>query len=150
MTKWLKIKFQKHYGQMIRYSIFGLICFLIDYFLSLFLKYHVSLNYLLASTIGYIVGIILNYYFSIKCIFTNRSMKDAWHIEMTIFFAIEIVALLIMNLFIYMISKHTNISYAIAKPLGNFAAMAWNYAIKHIFLFKRNAAQAVSINEDTL
>jgi len=138
MTKWIKSKFIKHYKQFFKYSIFGFICFVVDYLLTVFLVYQFALHYLLASTLGYALGIVLNYCFSITWVFAKRNLKDIWHVEMTLFFTIEIVALLIMNLFIYLSHDYIHVDFLLAKLFGNIAAFTWNYIIKHIFLFRGN------------
>ncbi|HOD54226.1 MAG TPA: GtrA family protein [Candidatus Cloacimonadota bacterium] len=136
MINWFKNKTLKHYKQFLKYSIFGIICFFVDYGLTVFLNYQFTLHYLMASSIGYGAGVLLNYFFSITWVFSKRNMKDIWHIELAIFLSIEIVALLIMNLFIFLSHDYLYIGFYIAKLLGNFAAFIWNYTIKHIFLFR--------------
>ncbi len=138
MFNWIKRKTLKHYKQFLKYSVFGILCFFIDYCISIFLKDYYHIHYLLASTIGYCVGIVINYLFSITWVFSKRNLKQYWHIELAIFVAIEIVALLLMNLIIFLSTDYLFITFYISKLLGNFVAFFWNYLIKHLFLFKTN------------
>lgn len=148
MINWLKSKTLKHYKQFLKYSIFGVISFIVDYFITILLTSQYGIHYLLSSTIGYSIGIIINYIFSITWVFSKRNLKDYWHIELGIFISIEIVALLIMNMIIFFCHDYYYISFYIAKLIGNFAAFIWNYSIKHLFLFKANPEEKIQYIKD--
>jgi putative flippase GtrA len=122
---------------------------LVDYLTTVLLTTRFSVHYLLSSTIGYSIGIVINYIFSITWVFSKRNLKNYWHVELGIFISIEVIALLLMNMIMFFAHDYLFISFYIAKLIGNFAAFIWNYLIKHLFLFKSNPDEAKHFKEDT-
>ncbi len=138
MINWIKSKILIHSKQLIKYSIFGLISFFVDFLLTYILIKNTQIHYLISSTIGYIVGVMISYYFSITWVFSKRNLKDFWHLELGIFILIEIVALLLMNVVMFFSTDYLKFGFLLSKLIGNFIAFIWNYLIKHFFLFRAN------------
>ncbi len=138
MKTWLKLKFLSHYKQLGKYSITGIICFLVDISILLCLIRFTKIHYLVASALGYLTGVLLNYFFSITWIFSKRNLKKYWHVEFSIFLAIELVAMALMSVGLFMFRDFFGLRIKIAKILANLIAAGWNYVIKHLFLFKKH------------
>lgn len=141
MIRWIRSKFISHSKQLVKYSIFGLLSFFVDFSLTYYLTQNLQAHYLVSSTIGYVTGLIINYFFSITWVYSKRNLKDFWHLEFGIFFVIEIVALLLMSIVMFFAKDYLKIPLMLSKLIGNFVAFIWNYLIKHFFLFRANPTE---------
>jgi putative flippase GtrA len=148
MKTWLKLKFLSHYRQFIKYSLVGVLCFLIDISILMTLIRFTKIHYLLASAIGYLTGVIINYFFSINWIFSRRNLKKYWHIEFSIFFAIELIAMSLMSVGLFMFKDFFGLRIKLSKVLANLLAAGWNYIIKHLFLFKKHPQEKIKYLND--
>lgn len=138
MINWVFIKLLKHYKQIARYSIIGILCFLVDISLLIILTKYTKIHYLFASVIGYLTGVFINYFLSISWVFSRRNLKKFWHIEFSIFMLIELIAMLFMSGSLYIFKGFLRVDLKLSKIFANFIAAIWNYIIKHIFLFKQH------------
>ena len=137
MKAWLKLKLISHYRAISKYTLIGVFCFLVDIFILIILSKYTRIHYLFASAIGYLTGLVINYGFSIKWIFTKRQYKKSPKIEFLIFFTIELIAMLLMSSSLYIFKEFLRIDLRLAKVYANLIAAVWNYALKYQLLFKR-------------
>ena len=136
MINYLISKLIKHYKQMARYTVIGILCFVVNYAIAVFLENALDWSSPISATIGYIVGVILNYILAIKWVFLKRNLKGQWKKEFFIFIVIEIFAMLLMLITLFILEKVCKIQFEIALIVANFAAAIWNYLAKHLFLFR--------------
>lgn len=148
MIQWIKSKLIKHYIQLGKYSVIGIFCFLLDISILIILTKFTRIHYLIASSIGYLTGVIVNYLFSITWVFSKRNLKKYWHVEFSIFMVIELFAMTIMSISLFGFRDYLGLNLKISKVLANFIAAIWNYAVKHIFLFKQHPEQKQQFLEE--
>ena len=91
---------------MFLFAIAGAIATIVDWFFYyVFLRiFTFKYGYMPASCIGFIFGVLVSYYISIKWIFTARNIKNR-KLELIIFFIIGIIGLLFTQLFMYLFNE---------------------------------------------
>lgn len=96
---------------MFLFALAGALATIVDYFfywvsLKIFSFYfpEARFSYLPASCIGFIFGILVSYFISIKYIFQNRNIKNT-KLELLIFFVIGIIGLIFTQLFMYLFNE---------------------------------------------
>ena len=140
MTEFLnriKTRFGTHFYSSYKYLLIGVLCFILDFYTLMFLVKYTKMFYLLASGIGYIVGVIVNYFFCIKWIFSERIHQKNWKLEFGFFFLIEIIALIFMSSSLFILKGFLRIDLALSKVIANILTAIWNYIMKYRLLFNK-------------
>ena len=133
------------FQQIIRFGLVGIICFLIDFGLTMVLKM-CGVYYMIAAFFGFVVSVIVNYILSFKLVFTrkeNMSRKTAF-IAFVILSAIgcvinEIVIWLCVdcvysNTASLMAMYNDNWAVAIGKVVATAVVMFYNFITRKKFL----------------
>ena len=147
MGDWINTIVLKHHKQLGKYSFIGIICFFLDLGILLLITKYTMIHYLLASSIGYMSGAILNYGLSINWVFKKRNLKEYWKTEFIFFIFIEILALLAMSGFLYTFKGILKLNLIAAKILSNTLAAFLNYGLKYNYLFSHHPALLKLIKE---
>ncbi len=92
--------------QMFLFALAGAVATVVDWvFYYIFLHiFTFKYGYMPASCIGFIFGVLVSYYISIKWIFTARNIKNR-KLELFIFFIIGIIGLALTQLFMYLFNE---------------------------------------------
>jgi putative flippase GtrA len=100
------------------------------------LKEVFQVHYLVAATVGFIVGLTYTYLLSINWIFDERRLKNKWN-ELLIFTIIGIfgigLTLFFMKFFTDILLSH----YVLSKVLTTIIVSLWNFAAKKLLLFTK-------------
>lgn len=133
------------FQQIIRFGLVGIICFLIDFGLTMVLKM-CGVYYMIAAFFGFVVSVIVNYILSFKLVFTrkeNMSRKTEF-IAFVILSAIgcvinEIVIWLCVdcvysNTASLMAMYNDNWAVAIGKVVATAVVMFYNFITRKKFL----------------
>ena len=120
-----------------RYAFVGGIAFVVDYMLfvivSLILP-DTKLSVVLATTAGFIMGLITNFILSKKFVFTEEAVVKNTTAEFTAYTIIGIIGyflnILLMMLFIKIINKY------VAKIIVSAIVLVYNYLARKILLYK--------------
>ena len=135
LTNWFVGKTSKFFVQLFRYFFSGGIAFLIDKTMFALLRYGFDLNVFLATSIGFIVGLIVTYLLSIFWIFDKRRLESRSN-EFLIFALIGIVGLLLMNVFVWFFSKIIGWQFDfICNLAATIIVTFWNFFAKKYILF---------------
>ena len=121
-------------GEIIRYLIIGGTAFVFDYGTLLLLNKAFGMNYLVAATIAFIIGIGVNYLGSIFFVFQVRSQQNV-HIERSLFLLIGILGLLINDGMLYLLTGKMMIPVEYSKLITQIVVLFWNFAARKILLF---------------
>ena len=121
-------------GEIIRYLIIGGTAFVFDYGTLLLLNKAFGVNYLVAATIAFIIGIGVNYLGSIFFVFQVRSQQNV-HIERSLFLLIGILGLLINDGMLYLLTGKMMIPVEYSKLITQIVVLFWNFAARKILLF---------------
>jgi putative flippase GtrA len=120
--------------QLFRYFFSGGTAFVVDYAVLLVCKEYLGLHYLLATALGFSVGIIITYLFSIFWVFSKRRFRVK-RTEFLLFSLIGIIGLLLTVLFMWLFTGIAHFHYLISKIITVIIVFLWNFAAKKRILF---------------
>lgn len=123
------------FHQFFRYIIVGAIAFIAD-LTSLFILTDVfGFYYIISASIAFVIGLMINYYLSIKWVFSKRNLSNKW-IEFQIFAIIGIVGLFLNALLIWIFTDYIGFFYLYSKIITAILILFWNFTARKIILFK--------------
>lgn len=120
--------------QLIRSLAVSVIALVIDFGLLIILKEEAGLNYLVAATIGYCAGLVVNYWLSITWVFANRKLQNK-PAEFTIFTAISLVGLILNGLILSAFVQQAHVDYRVAKLIATVVVFFWNFLARKKVLY---------------
>lgn len=119
----------------VRYLVAGGLGFVLDY-ATLALCYEIlGLHYLLASALGFLMGLIFVYISSNKWVFTRRRMEARAWLEFLIFALIGIIGLGLTLLFMWIFVDVCRIYPLISKLITTALVLLWNFFARKIILY---------------
>jgi putative flippase GtrA len=127
---------QNLWGEIIRYLIIGGIAFAADYSTLLILNKLFNINYLLAASLAFCLGIMVNYLGSIYFVFQVRSLRNP-HIERILFLVIGLIGLGINDGMLYLLTGQLLIPIEYSKLITQGFVLFWNFAARKLMLFSR-------------
>lgn len=127
---------KKLINQIAKFGVVGGLAFLIDYGIMALLTEVFSVNYLLSTTISFIISVIFNYIMSIFWVFDVDQDKNKRTV-FTVFIVLSVIGLLLNDLFMWVFVDGMMIHYLIAKIIATFLVMIYNFITRKLFLEKR-------------
>jgi putative flippase GtrA len=124
--------------KMIRYGFVVVIAAPIDLGGYILLKSELHLYVVLAATVSFSASLLVNYFLSIRWVWTNHSGRQR-HIDATIFAIIGVVGLGITDLVVWIFTSVVGTNYIVAKLLAFVIVYFWSFGARH-FLFKKDSA----------
>lgn len=124
---------RKLLAQFTKFGIVGVIAFIIDYGLMVLLTEVFGINYLISTTVSFIVSVIFNYLASMRYVFKHKegmSLKK----EFIIFVVLSIIGLGLNDVLMYFGTSILTISYLITKIGATAIVMVYNFITRKIFL----------------
>ena len=121
--------------QLFKFGIVGFMAFLIDYGILFLLTDIIGINYLISSTISFVISLIFNYVASIKFVF-ETGHKQTWK-DMIIFVILSTIGLGINEVIMYLGVDKLNVNYMIVKIGATLIVMVYNFITRKIFIEKR-------------
>ncbi len=135
--------------QMVKFGIVGVICFVIDFAITVGLK-ALGVHYLIAAIFGFVISVICNYILSFRFVFQRKENLDR-KAEFIIFVVLSTIGLGVNELvmwicvdLIYMNSEflmgilNENLAVAAAKIGATAVVMVYNFITRKIFLEKKD------------
>jgi putative flippase GtrA len=122
--------------QLIRYSFVGSFAFLVDFGTLFFLTEKFHVYYLFSAGIAFILGLIVNYFLSVKWVFSSRLMENRW-LEFLLFSLIGLVGLGLNELFLWILTDILLIYYLLSKIITTFIVYFWNFFARKVILFNK-------------
>ncbi len=120
--------------QFIRSLFVSVASLAIDFSFLIFLKQVVGLNYLLAATLSFCLGVIMNYILSVTWVFADRKIQNRAH-EFLIFFLITGLGLLFNLLIIAGMVELLKIDYRVGKAVSTVVVFFWNFLARKKILY---------------
>ncbi|MDO4490417.1 MAG: GtrA family protein [Lachnospiraceae bacterium] len=127
----------KLFEQLVKFGIVGVLAFLIDYGVMIFLTECFQLNYLLSAMLSFSLSVIFNYIASMRFVFVGREDMSKSK-EFTIFIILSLIGLGINELFMWLMVDKMLIHYMISKIFVTGIVMVWNFITRKIFLEAKN------------
>jgi len=122
--------------QLVRYTFVGGIAFLIDFGTLYILTEFAHLHYLLSAGIAFILGLLTNYFLSIRWVFATRNIRDK-KLEFFIFAFIGLIGLGLNELFLWIFTDLSGLHYLFSKILTAILVYLWNFFVRKLILFKK-------------
>ena len=126
------------YLQLFRYTFVGGFAFLIDFGTLFALTEYLHLHYLVSAAISFILGLIINYFLSVKWVFNNRIIENRF-LEFLFFALIGLIGLGLNELFLWVLTDLLLIYYLLSKIITTFIVYFWNFFARKIMLFNKQA-----------
>jgi len=124
--------------QLFRYTFVGGFAFLIDFGTLFILTEYFHIYYLISAGIAFIIGLIINYFLSVKWVFNSRSVENKW-LEFTLFTLIGLVGLSLNELFIWILTDILLIYYLLSKIITALIVYSWNFFARKFLLFNKQS-----------
>ena len=120
--------------QLFRYTIVGGFAFFIDFGTLFLLTEYFNIYYLLSAGIAFIIGLFINYYLSVRWVFTRRTMENRI-MEFSLFALIGIIGLGLNELFIWFLTEILYIYYLLSKIFAALVIYLYNFSARKYILF---------------
>lgn len=126
--------------QFMKFGVVGVIAFVIDYGLMVFLTEVFGINYLISATVSFSVSTVFNYFASMRYVFQHKEGMSR-HREFVIFVALSVVGLLLNNVCMWAGVELLHIHYMITKIGATAIVSVFNFVTRKIFLDAGDAPQ---------
>lgn len=126
--------------RFVKYSGVGVSTFLFDLLLLFVLTDFLSVNYLVATTLAFLIAVSINYYVSRKYVFkaTSREVRKGY----VIFIIIALIGALLVTAGMFVLVDLLQINYLFARILIAGVVGFWNY-IMNLFVNFRVAGNHI-------
>jgi len=128
--------------RFIRYNFAAGIATFIDLFLYWFLIYAFGVFYLVSATIGFAIGLVINY--SLNRVWGFKGTQRKILHGFFYFTLIGVSALIIALLFLALLVEILNVHYFLARVIVVLIVIPWNYFLNAIITFKQPRAKTLS------
>ena len=123
-------------NQIARFGLVGVIAFVIDYAVLLFLTEVCFVHYLISSAAAFLVSVIFNYILSIAFVFeTDKNQRKTT--QFTLFTLMSAGGLGINQLMMRLLSDLLFIPYQLSKFAATAVVMVYNFITRKLFLERK-------------
>lgn len=120
--------------QMIRSLVVSVAALIVDFSVLVFLKEVMGVHYLLAATISFCGGVVVNYILSVKWVFAHRKLTSR-HAEFVVFTIICAIGLGLNLGIIASLVQLVHIDYRLAKVVSTVIVFFWNFLARKKILY---------------
>lgn len=124
---------KKLIAQFMKFGIVGVIAFVIDYGVMIFLTEVFGVPYLISTTISFVVSVIFNYFASMLFVFKRKDDMSRRR-EFIIFIVLSVCGLGINDLLMWLMVDSLYIDYRLSKIVVTVVVAVWNFVTRKIFL----------------
>ena len=119
--------------QAFKFGVVGGLSTVIDFGLLFLLQSAMGINYLVASTLSFLVSLVFNYICSMKYVFVGK--KDSSKVrEFTVFLILSLIGLGLNEFFLWIFHGKGKMNLMLAKLLATTIVMVWNFVSRKIFI----------------
>lgn len=129
---------KKLLDQIARFGAVGILAFVIDYAVLLFLTEVCSIHYLISSSAAFLVSVIFNYVLSIAFVF-DTDKRQSKLTQFTLFTLMSAGGLGINQLVMWLLSDLLFIPYQLSKFAATAIVMVYNFVTRKLFLERKEA-----------
>ena len=124
---------KKLIAQFMKFGIVGVIAFVIDYGVMIFLTEVFGVPYLISTPISFVVSVIFNYFASMRFVFKRKDDMSRRR-EFIIFIVLSVCGLGINDLLMWLMVDSLYIDYRLSKIVVTVVVAVWNFVTRKIFL----------------
>ena len=126
--------------QLFRYLIVGGLAFVVDFIVLFLLVNYLSVNYLVAAGISFLLGLLANYLLSISWVF-NQEAKSSISQSVLIFVITGVVGLGINEVFMFTFTHLVGLQYLLSKIFTVPIVLLWNFLSRRYLLNRSEHAR---------
>jgi putative flippase GtrA len=125
--------------QLIRYVAAGGVAFVADFATLVAAVQLLHLHYLVAATLGFLVGVAVCYVLSLRWAFAEHSYQNR-KLEIVLFAAIGVIGVMLNNFVMWGLVEFVQVSYAAAKVVAAAFVLVFNFAARRSMLFSKRSS----------
>ncbi|MBR2638055.1 MAG: GtrA family protein [Bacteroidaceae bacterium] len=119
--------------QAIKYLFVGGICTVLDFATLFILAEFFNINYIVASSISFLCGVILNYFICTYWVFDVHVVKKKRY-EFLLYLFISIIGLAVNTVAIWALTEYLGIYFMLSKLLATGFTYFWNFFARKYLL----------------
>ena len=119
--------------QIMKFGVVGVIAFVIDFGVMVFLTEVFGIDPVISATVSFIISVIFNYAASMRYVFSHREGMSRTR-EFIIFVVLSAIGLGINDLLIWAGTDLASFDYRLVKFFATAVVMVWNFVTRKIFL----------------
>lgn len=119
--------------QIMKFGVVGVIAFVIDFGVLVFLTEMFGIDPVISATVSFIISVIFNYAASMRYVFSHREGMSRTR-EFVIFVVLSAIGLGINDLLIWAGTDLASFDYRLVKIFATAVVMVWNFVTRKIFL----------------
>lgn len=120
--------------QMVRSLVVSGIAFVADFGSLVIFKEVFDVHYLVAATLSFGLGVVVNYILSVRWVFAERQLESR-HKEFVFFVAICAIGLVLNLAIIAGLVQALRVDYRLAKIVSTILIFFWNFFARKKFLY---------------
>ena len=124
---------KKLIAQFMKFGVVGVIAFIIDFGVMVFLTEVFAVPYLISTTIAFTVSVIFNYVASMRYVFVRKDEMSRRR-EFIIFVLLSVIGHVLNDVFMWLLVDFFFIDYRISKIITTVLVAIWNFVSRKIFL----------------
>ena len=121
--------------QILRYGATGLVAFLVDFGILVFLAEKAGIHYMFSACWGFLGGLTANYLLSIRWVFSNRTMDNS-RTEFLVFALVGLGGLLLTEVILWTGTEAVLLDYRVSKIIAVALVLCWNFGLRKYLLFR--------------
>lgn len=119
--------------QIMKFGVVGVIAFVIDFGVMVFLTEVFGIDPVISATVSFIISVIFNYAASMRYVFSHREGMSRTR-EFIIFVVLSAIGLGINDMLIWAGTDLASFDYRLVKIFATAVVMVWNFVTRKIFL----------------
>ena len=119
--------------QIMKFGVVGVIAFVIDFGVMVFLTEVFGIGPVISATVSFIISVVFNYTASMRYVFSHREGMSRTR-EFVIFVVLSAIGLGINDLLIWAGTDLASFDYRLVKIFATAVVMIWNFVTRKIFL----------------
>lgn len=119
--------------QIMKFGVVGVIAFVIDFGVMVFLTEVFGIDPVISATVSFIISVAFNYAASMRYVFSHREGMSRTR-EFVIFVVLSAIGLGINDLLIWAGTDLASFDYRLVKIFATAVVMVWNFVTRKIFL----------------
>ncbi|HEV2412224.1 MAG TPA: GtrA family protein [Candidatus Saccharimonadales bacterium] len=127
-------KTQNKYVQFFRYGFVSTLALVVDFGGLVALKQYGHINYLVAASISFIAGLIVNYSLSRLWVFHSSKIENVRY-EFLLFSLIGLVGLGLTDLILWVLTSGLGLYYVLSKAVATVIVYFWNFGVRKRYVF---------------
>ena len=119
--------------QFAKFAVVGIVSFVADWLSLVFLVEALHVDYMLATTVSFLISVALNYALSMRFVFDHRDDMSRKR-EFTIFAILSAIGLALTDVFMFVGVTVLNVAYQLMKVIATFCVTWYNFFSRKRFL----------------